>query len=72
MVARTFVTAWLPFEAVVSVRARRCDLDAEQLLAELDNDATVAAKVAHWERDHGIKPRDWWAIGRDEGKDPPP
>jgi hypothetical protein len=38
--------------------------DVERAMA--DDDETVAATVAAWERDQGITPRDWPAIGREE------
>jgi len=41
------------------------DIDA----AAADDDDTVAARVAEWERSQGIEPRDWHAIGRDERDD---
>jgi hypothetical protein len=31
-----------------------------------DTDEEVAATVAAWERAHGLEPRDWYAIGREE------
>jgi hypothetical protein len=39
-------------------------LDLERAAA--DSDEQVAATVADWERAHGVEPRDWLAIGRDE------
>ena len=33
-----------------------------------DSDEQVAATVAAWERAEGLEPRDWTAIGRDEGR----
>jgi hypothetical protein len=41
--------------------------DLERALA--DDDETVAATVAAWERAQGIEPRDWPAIGREERAD---
>ena len=32
-----------------------------------DDPDTVAAKVSDWRRSHGEEPRDWSAVGRDEG-----
>jgi hypothetical protein len=34
--------------------------------AAADSDQQVAATVAVWEREHGLEPRDWHAIGRKE------
>lgn len=34
-----------------------------------DDDETVAARVAQWERAQGLEPRDWTAKGEDE-RDP--
>jgi len=34
--------------------------------AAADDDETVAARVAAWERAQGLEPRDWSAIGRVE------
>jgi predicted esterase len=39
----------------------------DQARALADDDATVAATVEAWERAQGLAPRDWVAIGRDEG-----
>ena len=36
--------------------------------AMAQSDATVAANVAQWERDQGMQPVDWIAIGREEGR----
>jgi hypothetical protein len=35
-----------------------------------DTDAQVAARVAAWEREQGMEPRDWVAIGREERDGP--
>jgi hypothetical protein len=34
--------------------------------ADRESDEQVATIVAAWERAHGLAPRDWRAIGRDE------
>jgi hypothetical protein len=36
--------------------------------AMADDDAQVAATVAAWERAQGWEPREWYAIGREEGR----
>ena len=38
--------------------------------AALETDEAVAQRVADWERSQGIEPRDWTAIGIEEGRDP--
>lgn len=38
----------------------------DQALAMADSDEEVAATVAEWERQQGLTPRDWQAIGREE------
>ena len=38
--------------------------------AARDTDEQVAATVAAWEREHGIDPVDWYAVGTSEGRDP--
>jgi hypothetical protein len=47
--------------------AEAYDGDIERALA--DDDETVAAAVADWERRQGIEPRDWPAIGAEERAD---
>lgn len=37
--------------------------------AAMDSDETVAATVRAWEIAQGDEPRDWYAIGRAEGRD---
>lgn len=36
-----------------------------------ESDAAVAATVAAWEHAHGLRPRDWYAIGRCEREESP-
>lgn len=36
--------------------------------AAASTDEEVAGRVAEWERAQGLEPRDWNAIGREEGK----
>ena len=43
--------------------------DGDLRRAMADSDEEVAATVAAWERDHGLVPRDWVAIGRAERSD---
>lgn len=53
----------------VSNRYPHCVAEAyggEIARALRESDADVAAAVAAWERAHGLEPRDWYAIGRDE------
>ena len=38
--------------------------------AARDTDEQVAVTVAAWEREHGIDPVDWHAVGTSEGRDP--
>jgi hypothetical protein len=38
-------------------------------LALQDTDEQVAGVVAAWERSHGLRPRDWHAIGVTEGRE---
>jgi hypothetical protein len=40
--------------------------DGDLARAMRDSDVQVAARVASWERRHGIPVRDWLAIGRGE------
>ena len=40
--------------------------EGDLVRAASDDDATVAVKVAEWERAHGLEPRDWVQLGRDE------
>lgn len=40
--------------------------DGDIARAAADDDETVAATVAAWEREHGLPVRDWYAIGREE------
>lgn len=40
--------------------------DTARALADTDDE--VAANVAEWERAQGLEPRDWQAIGREEGR----
>ena len=47
--------------------AQAYDRDIAQ--AALDDDATVAARVAGYERSHGLEPRDWAANGDSERGD---
>lgn len=39
--------------------------------AALASDDEVAATVAEWERQHGLRPRDWPVIGAAERDEPP-
>ena len=58
------------FRKVANRYARRVweayegDVDA----AMGDSDEQVAATVAAWEREQGLPVRDWYAIGREEGR----
>ena len=56
----------------VSHRYPRCvaeAYDGDLARAANDTDEEVAATVAAWERAHGLQPRDWYAIGREERED---
>ena len=56
----------------VSYRYPRCvaeAYDGDLARAANDTDEEVAATVAAWERAHGLQPRDWYAIGREERED---
>lgn len=48
--------------------AEAYDHDLDQ--AARDSDQQVATNVAAWEREHGITPRNWYAVGISEGRDP--
>ena len=40
----------------------------DEARALADDDETVAATVAAWERANGLEVRDWVAIGKEEGR----
>jgi hypothetical protein len=53
----------------VSTRYPRHVADAyggDLAAAAAASEEEVAARVAEWEREHGIEPRDWYAIGQNE------
>jgi hypothetical protein len=43
--------------------------DRDLAAAAADSEEQVAAKVAQWERQQGLEPRDWRAIGADARRD---
>jgi hypothetical protein len=59
----------LRFRHVSTAYANRVALayDRDLNAAIADDAETVAARVAKWELANGIEPKDWPAIGRNEG-----
>jgi len=46
--------------------------DRDLARAAADSDEQVAATVAAWEREQGLEPRDWHAVGAEERDEPTP
>ncbi len=58
------------FRAVANRYPRRVAeaYDCDIARSARDTNEQVAATVARWEREHGLRPRNWPAIGRAEGR----
>ena len=58
------------FRQVANRYARRVHeaYGGDEARALADDDETVAATVAAWERANGLEVRDWVAIGKEEGR----
>ena len=71
---KTIPVEWLEhsnrFRKVSNRYPRRVTEAYEGASAMADSDEEVAAKVAAWERRHGLPVRDWYKVGMKEGSLP--
>jgi len=71
---KTIPVEWIEhsnrFRKVSDLYPRQVTEAYEGASAMADSDEEVAAKVAAWERRHGLLVRDWYKWGTEEGRPP--